>query len=269
MDETTLKELEQLFYEADLGLDVAKELTMKIKERSLKGAASNELLEETKKDLLRLLNGATKPLSNGNKPHIILVVGVNGSGKTTSIAKLAHQFTSEGKKVLLAAADTFRAAAVDQLQHWANVAGVDLIRGKPNGDPAAVVYDAITAALSRQADILIIDTAGRLQNKDHLMKELEKIRRTCQKLVPNAPHETLLTLDATTGQNGIDQAKTFNSITPISGLILTKLDGSAKGGIIVPIQKKLNLSVHYIGLGESIDDLEPFNPQNFINALFE
>lgn len=268
IDEETLKELEQTFYEADLGLEVAKELTVKVRERSSRGLNPDQLLEETKNDILKLLNTNGKAVLEG-KPHIILVVGVNGSGKTTSIAKLAHQLSSQGKTVLLAAADTFRAAAVDQLQHWAHVAGVELIRGKPSGDPSAVVFDAITAAKARGVDVLIIDTAGRLQNKDHLMKELEKIRRTCQKLVPESPHETLLTIDATTGQNGIDQAKTFHAITPVSGLILTKMDGSAKGGVIVPIQKKLNLSVHYIGLGEAIDDLQPFNAQEFVKALFE
>ncbi|MDB2614164.1 signal recognition particle-docking protein FtsY [Chlamydiales bacterium] len=267
IDETTLSDLEKLFYEADLGPDTAKALTLKVKERASKNSTPEELLAGTKEDLLELLS-LPNPEKQTTTPHVILIVGVNGSGKTTSIAKLANLLKKEGQKVLVAACDTFRAAAVDQLERWAKDIDIEIIKGFPNGDPAAVAYDALKAAIARNVDTLIIDTAGRLQNKDHLMKELEKIERICNKLLPGSPHDTFLTIDATTGQNGIDQAKTFNETTPLTGLILTKLDGSAKGGVIVPIQKQLNLSVRYIGLGETINDLEPFDSKNFVDALF-
>lgn len=272
IDEETLEGLERAFYEADLGVQTAIDLTQKVKELhakdpSLKG---EDLLAEVKKEIVRML---TPPTQNQQLPttlpHIVMVVGVNGNGKTTSVAKLAKRYKSDGKKVLVAAADTFRAAAVEQLSYWAEICGVDIVKGAPNSDPAAVAFDAVNAGKARNADVVIIDTAGRLHTKLPLMQELEKIKRSCRKFIAEAPHETLLVLDATTGQNAIEQAKTFNRYTPITGLILTKLDGSAKGGIVVSIQRQLNLPVKYIGVGEGIDDLEPFDPEVYVNALFE
>jgi fused signal recognition particle receptor len=200
---------------------------------------------------------------------VMLIVGVNGSGKTTSLAKLAHLLHSAGKKVLIGAADTFRAAAIDQLELWAKRIGVDIVKHQSHSDPSAVAFDAISAAKARGAEAVLIDTAGRLHNKTDLMHELAKIRRVCDKVCPGAPHETLLVLDATTGQNAIDQANTFHQFTPLTGLILTKLDGTAKGGIVVAIQRQLGLPIKFIGTGEGIDDLQPFDPQQFVKALFE
>lgn len=270
IDEETLENLERAFYEADLGVETAVDLTRKVKELHAEnpGLTGDALLEEIKKEIVRMLTPPSTPPLPATLPHIVLIVGVNGNGKTTSVAKLANRYKSEGKKVLVAAADTFRAAAVEQLTLWADKCGVDIVKGAPNSDPAAVAFDAVSAGKARQADIVIIDTAGRLHTKLPLMQELEKIKRSCRKFISEAPHETLLVLDATTGQNAIEQAKTFNRYTPISGLILTKLDGSAKGGIVVGIQRQLNLPVKYIGVGEGIDDLEPFDPEIYVNALF-
>ena len=200
---------------------------------------------------------------------VILFVGVNGVGKTTSIGKLAHQYKNEGKKVLLAAADTFRAGAIDQLVVWGERAGVEVVRGNAGGDPAAVVYDAVERAKNEQVDVLLVDTAGRLQNKVNLMNELEKIKRVIQRELPEAPHETLLVLDATTGQNAMVQAKQFKETTDVTGLVLTKLDGTAKGGIVLAIRNELHLPVKLVGLGEGIDDLEPFEPNDFVVGLFK
>jgi len=268
INDETLSQLYTLFYEADLGPKTAEELTQNVKERASKNQTLEELLEGTKQDLINKLsfkqiNGQDHPL------EVILVVGVNGSGKTTSIAKLANQLKKEGKKPLLGAADTFRAAAVEQLERWAQKVGVDIVKGRAQGDPAAVVYDTLEAAKSRGNDVVIIDTAGRLQNKHDLMQELEKMKRICNKLIPGAPHQILLTIDANTGQNGIDQAKVFHSVTPLTGLILTKMDGSAKGGVIVPIQEEIGVGVKYITLGEGVEDLQPFDPKNFVQELFE
>ena len=200
---------------------------------------------------------------------MILIVGVNGNGKTTSCAKLAKRYQTLGYTPILGAADTFRAAATEQLALWANRLQIELVKGLPGSDPSAVAFDTLKAALSRSKELVIIDTAGRLQTKTPLMQELEKIRRTCGKALPGSPHATYLVLDATIGQNAIDQAKTFTQFTPITGLILTKLDGTAKGGIILSIQKQLAIPVKYVGVGESLEDLEPFDPANFINSLFE
>jgi fused signal recognition particle receptor len=202
-----------------------------------------------------------------NRPTIVIVIGANGSGKTTSIAKLAHAFTSSGKSVLLAAADTFRAAALEQLDIWAQRLNVPLIKGVYNADPASVVYDAIHAAIARNIDILLVDTAGRLENRQNLLRELEKIQRSCQKACPGSPHEVLLVIDATIGQNGIEQAKAFHQAMGITGLILTKLDGSAKGGIVIAIQKQLGIPVKFIGIGEQLDSLVPFEPKTFVHSL--
>lgn len=274
IDESTLEQLEQLFYEADLGLQTSTELTQRVRDLYAKDPSLGPegLLKAIRDETTALLSKHPTSLieiSKENSPLVILVVGVNGNGKTTSVAKLAKYFQNAQKKVLVAAADTFRAAAVEQLEIWAKRVGVDIVKGAPKSDPAAVVFDAITAAKARHADVVIIDTAGRLHTKTHLMQELEKIRRICNKVHPNSPHETLLVLDATTGQNAIDQARIFHQFAPVTGLVLTKLDGTAKGGIVVSIYRQLGIPVKFIGIGETIDDLEPFQPAAFANALFE
>jgi fused signal recognition particle receptor len=274
IDEETLTKLEQLLYEADLGVQTAVELTNKIRALHKKNPSlkSEEILDEIRKSIALVLAQYPSKLveiPEGESPMVILVVGVNGNGKTTSVAKLAHRFQQEKKKVLIAAADTFRAAAVEQLAIWAERLNVEIVKGKSNSDPAAVAFDAVTAGKARSCDLVIIDTAGRLHTKTNLMQELEKIKRSCKKVSSNSPHEVLLVLDATTGQNAIEQAKTFHQFTPITGLILTKLDGTAKGGIIVSIQRQLGIPVKYVGIGEGIDDLEPFDPEKFTAALFD
>jgi fused signal recognition particle receptor len=274
IDDATLEQLEQLFYEADLGLQTATELTQKIQEIHRKQPDMNPdaLLAAIRSEMVAALTQHPNQLINVSKedsPMVILIVGVNGNGKTTSVAKLAKYFQAHQKKVLIGGADTFRAAAMEQLETWAKRLDIDMVKGSPKSDPAAVAFDAVTAAKARQADVVIIDTAGRLHTKTDLMQELDKIKRTCKKVNPSSPHETLLVLDATTGQNAIDQAKTFNQFVPISGLILTKLDGTAKGGIVISIYRQLGIPVKFIGIGEGIDDLEPFVPENFVNALFE
>jgi len=273
INESVLDQLEQLLYESDLGADYAQELTKMIRER-LKlnpDLSSDMIVEAIKNEILaglKKIEDAQQP-SAINTPHVILIVGVNGNGKTTSIAKLAHLYQNEQKKVIIGAADTFRAAAMDQLEIWANRLGVDMVKGHPKSDPSSVVFDAVTAGKSRGADVILIDTAGRLHTKIPLMQELEKIRRTCKKVIPESPHETLLVIDATTGQNGLDQAKTFHKYTPVTGLILTKLDGTAKGGGVIAIQRKLGIPVKYIGVGEGVDDLKPFIAEDFVSALFD
>jgi len=272
IDDETLEQLEQLFYEADVGLQTAAELTKKVKElyHSNPHLGSEGLLEGIQKELAAILsNHPTHIATTENLPLVLFIVGVNGNGKTTSVAKLAKKYKDAGNKVLIAGADTFRAAAMEQLEIWASSIGVDLVKGNSNSDPAAVVFDALTAAKARKADVVLIDTAGRLHTKTNLMQELEKMRRICQKVHPGSPHETLLVLDATTGQNAIDQARTFHQFVPISGLILTKLDGTAKGGIVVSIFRQLGIPVKFIGVGEGAEDLEPFHPNEFVKALFE
>jgi fused signal recognition particle receptor len=261
IDENSYVELEKLLYEADLGPSVAAELVQKIRIQK-----PEEVLPFLKSELLKIFPKETPPHCL-HTPHVILMIGVNGSGKTTSLAKLAHHYQKSGKKVLIAAGDTFRAAAVEQLETWAKKLDIDLIKSQSNSDPAAVAFDALAAAKARSADVVLIDTAGRLQNKTDLMQELAKLRRICQKQIPDAPHETLLVLDGTVGQNAIDQARTFHQFTPITGIILTKLDGSAKGGIAVPIQKELGLPVLWVGLGEGEEDLIPFDLNSYLDAL--
>ncbi len=273
LDEDALDRLEQLLYEADLGVETAGALASKIQEihQNNPGLTSEELLKALKTAVLEMLGSGETTLNTGaaGSPTVLLVVGVNGNGKTTSVAKLAKRLTLEGKKVLVGAADTFRAAAIEQLDSWARKIDVDIVKGQPGSDPAAVAFDAVTAAKARGSDIVILDTAGRLHTKTPLMQELEKIRRSCGKVIPGSPHEILLALDATTGQNAIDQAKVFNQFTPITGVILTKLDGTAKGGIVVSIQKKLGIAVKFIGVGEGADDLLPFNADAYVDALFD
>lgn len=273
LDEETLEQLERTLYEADLGVKMANELTQKIRDLHIRlpDSTPDELLKEIQRDIVAMMKVKT-PLERKNTtthPHVILVVGVNGNGKTTSVAKLAKLYQSQNKKVLLAAADTFRAAAMDQLERWAQKIGLEIVKGAPKSDPAAVAFDAVTAAKARDADVLIIDTAGRLHTKTNLMQELEKIKRSCHKVLPDSPHEILLVLDATTGQNAIDQASIFHKHTPITGLILTKLDGTAKGGIVLGIQQQLGIPIQYIGFGESVDDFQEFDVETFVHALFE
>lgn len=273
LDGDTLDQLEQLLYEADLGVKTAQDLTAKLQEVYQNNPAidAEGLLTALKEEIVKRLASQPAELHfapAGSGPTVILIVGVNGNGKTTTVAKLANRLKLEGKKVLLCAADTFRAAAVEQLELWSKRVGIDIVKGASGSDPAAVAYDAISAAKARDADVVIIDTAGRLHTKTPLMQELEKIRRSCKKLLPDSPQETLLVLDATTGQNAIDQAKTFHKFTPITGLVLTKLDGTAKGGIVLSIQKEVGVPVKFIGVGEGMEDLEVFDPQSFVDALF-
>lgn len=264
-DEHAFDELEQLFYEADLGPAMAAELVEKLRHFSKKNPNPESILPFVKNELLSLF--PTPPPIPRSCPHVILIVGVNGSGKTTSLAKLASYFRKDGKTVCIAAGDTFRAAAVEQLETWAKRVGADLIKSQSKSDPSSVVFDALTAAKARGTDVVLLDTAGRLQTKTDLMQELSKIRRVCQKVIPEAPHETLLVLDATLGQNALDQAKTFHQFTPITGIILTKLDGSAKGGIAAAIQREMKLPILWVGLGEGEEDLVPFDANSYVDAL--
>ncbi|EGO8498614.1 signal recognition particle-docking protein FtsY [Enterococcus faecalis] len=276
VDEDFFEELEETLIGADVGFDTSLKITealrQEVKLRNVKKPAQvqNTIIEKMV-DLYEEAgineNNAINLQPNGLT--VILFVGVNGVGKTTSIGKLAHQYKLEGKKVLMAAADTFRAGAIDQLVVWGERAGVEVVRGNAGGDPAAVVFDAVERAKAEQADVLLVDTAGRLQNKVNLMKELEKIKRVIQREIPDAPHEVLLVVDATTGQNAMTQAKQFKETTDVTGLVLTKLDGTAKGGIIIAIRNELHLPVKLVGLGEGINDLEPFNANDFAMGLFK
>ncbi|WP_430610820.1 signal recognition particle-docking protein FtsY [Enterococcus sp. DIV0876] len=275
VDEDFFEEVEETLIGADVGFDaamkIADALRQEVKLRNVKKTADvqNVIIEK----LVDLYGEAgvdeVNTLNMQPDLTVILFVGVNGVGKTTSIGKLAHQFKAEGKKVLLAAADTFRAGAIDQLVVWGERAGVEVVRGNAGGDPAAVVFDAMERAKAENADVLLVDTAGRLQNKVNLMNELEKIKRIIQRVDPSAPHEVLLVLDATTGQNAMNQAKQFKETTDVSGLVLTKLDGTAKGGIVLAIRNELHLPVKLVGLGEGINDLEPFDPNEFVVGLFK
>jgi len=266
-DPIFFEELEKLFYESDLGVSLSCELTEKIKELLKKdpNIKINDVLNIIKKELLKkTLQYQEIELK---KPHVIMIVGVNGSGKTTSIAKLAKYYQDLEKKVLLIAADTYRAAAVDQLEEWAKKIDVEIIKSLKGSDPSSVVFDGLSAAKARDIDIVIIDTAGRLHTKTNLMQELEKIKRVSNKVLGNTPHEIILVVDATTGQNGVDQAKIFNNYTPISSIFLTKLDGTAKGGIVLSIQKELKVPIKWIGTGEKFQDLTKFDAKKFLDDL--
>ncbi len=270
IDDDMLEELEELLITSDIGVQTAMALMKTIEKRAAKVKSPDELKQILKQEILTLLGEATPstPLESEAKPHIVMVVGVNGVGKTTTIGKLAAHATNQGRSVLIAAADTFRAAAIEQLAVWAERAGADLVRHKENSDPAAVAYDAIEAAVSRGTDTVFVDTAGRLHTKVNLMEEIKKIKRTISKKIPEAPHEILLVLDATTGQNALTQAKMFDEALDITGLALTKLDGTAKGGIVISICQSMQIPLHFIGVGESIEDLQPFDPDKFAEALF-
>lgn len=270
IDDETLDELEEILISADVGVNSTEEILDKLRER-VKEEKITDGEEATKvlKEILVEMIGESKPLVLSTEPSVLLVIGVNGVGKTTSIGKIANHLKTEGKNVILAAADTFRAGAIDQLQVWADRAGVDLVKQNEGSDPAAVVFDAISAAKKRRADVLIVDTAGRLHNKKNLMAELAKINRVIDRELPGCSRETLLVLDATTGQNAVNQAKEFKNCADITGLVLTKLDGTAKGGVVFSIKELLDIPVKYIGVGEQIDDLRPFDPTEFVNALFD
>jgi fused signal recognition particle receptor len=270
LDDDLCDELEDLMISADLGVAATTELIDQIRAAHKEGEIedASHVREYLKKELVRLLGESDTTIRKADQPPtVILVAGVNGSGKTTSIAKLAHHFNQNGQKVVLAASDTFRAAAVEQLDIWAGRIGVDIVKHQTGADPAAVTYDALEAAIARGADVLIVDTAGRLHTKKNLMVELEKIRRVMQKLKPDAPHEVILVLDATTGQNALEQARQFNEAIHVTGIFLTKLDGTAKGGIVVAVKRQINVPVKFIGVGETPEDIEPFDPLKFVEAL--
>jgi fused signal recognition particle receptor len=269
IDDDMLEELEELLVTSDIGVQTAMDLMENITKRASKISNPEELKAALKAHVLALLEDLPpQPPREEIKPRVIMVVGVNGVGKTTTIGKLAAKATARGERVLIAAADTFRAAAIEQLAIWAERAGADLVKHKANADPAAVAFDAMEAAVARGIDTVFVDTAGRLHTKVNLMEELKKIRRTIAKNIPGAPHEILLVLDATTGQNALSQTKLFNEAMGITGLAMTKLDGTAKGGIVLSICHSMNIPLQFIGVGEGIDDLQDFDPEQFANALF-
>lgn len=301
IDTALLEELEEILVMSDLGIDITMEVMDKVKKRSKQLSSADKLKEVFKEELkamfpdkMRNIDGNVKgratyddskldeqnnlSVDPGNissireafvKPRVVMVVGVNGTGKTTTLGKLALKYSAQGKKVLIAAADTFRAAAIEQLEIWAQRADVGIVKHKAGADPAAVAFDGVEAAIARKIDILLIDTAGRLHTQKNLMEELKKIKRSVSKRLPGAPHEVLMVLDATTGQNALSQAKLFNEAVNITALALTKLDGTAKGGIVVAVAKSMDIPIKYIGVGEGIDDLQDFDAELFVNALFD
>jgi fused signal recognition particle receptor len=273
IDQDLLEELEGLLFAADLGVKASAQLIEDVQERLKRGELQNleKVKDVIKQEILRILKAGEHPLSinfSQTKPFVFMVIGVNGVGKTTTIGKIAHHYSSEGKKVVIGAADTFRAAAVEQLEIWAKRAGADLIKQSKGSDPSAVAFDTIHAAKAREMDLVFIDTAGRLHTKVNLMEELKKVRRIIGRECSGAPHESLLVLDATTGQNAISQAMFFHEAIGVTGIALTKLDGTAKGGIIVGITQEMNIPIRYIGVGEGVDDLKEFNASEFVQALF-
>jgi fused signal recognition particle receptor len=272
IDRNTLDDLEATLISADLGSATTEQVLSRLREKADRKQIKNveELKRLLKDELLAILNSAySRPVSRvDGTPEVILVVGVNGTGKTTTIGKLSQVFRSQGKNVLLCAADTFRAAAIEQLEIWGQRTGSEVIKTKAGGDPAAALFDALQAALARKTDYVVVDTAGRLHTKTSLMAELEKMRRTAQRIIPGAPHETLLVMDATTGQNGLQQARLFTQSAGVTGIVLTKLDGTAKGGVVVAICRELGLPVRYVGVGEKAGDLLPFDPREFVDSLF-
>jgi fused signal recognition particle receptor len=278
IDPAALKHLETALLSADLGVKTTREILDAVKEKMDRNALSDtlQLKREIKTHVSRILqsaNGMHKDLgaSNGDNkgPRVIFIVGVNGAGKTTSIGKLANRLRQQNFNVVLCAADTFRAAAIEQLEIWAHRNGVEVIKQKSGSDPAAVVFDAMAAAKARNADVVLVDTAGRLHTKSNLMAELEKMKRTAAKVIPGAPHDVLLVMDATTGQNGLAQAREFTGAVGVTGIVLTKLDGTAKGGIVVAISRELGLPIRFVGTGEQINDMVPFDPETYASSLFD
>jgi fused signal recognition particle receptor len=266
VDVETLDALEELLIMADVGMAATDEIVEAVRKRARRGESLRDLVKE---EILKIFNDVNPLATDGARPHVMLIVGVNGTGKTTTVGKLANQIKGAGKSPLICAADTFRAAAVDQLQVWADRAGVDMVRAREGSDPAAVVFDALAASKARGRDTVLVDTAGRLHTRTNLMNELDKIRRVAEREVPGAPHEVLLVLDATVGQNGLAQAREFTNVAGVNGIVLAKLDGTAKGGVAVAIAHDLKLPIRYVGVGEGIDDLLPFTPSDYVEALFQ
>jgi fused signal recognition particle receptor len=266
VDVDTIEALEELLVSADIGIPATERIVTAVKARARRGESLRALVKE---EIRAIFDAVERPAPDGHKPHVTLIVGVNGTGKTTTIGKLANLLKSEGKQPLVCAADTFRAAAVEQLEIWATRAGVDIVRAKDGSDPAAVVFDAIQTGKARGRDPILVDTAGRLHTRVNLMNELDKIRRVAARAADGAPHEVLLVLDATVGQNGLQQAKEFTNVAGVTGIVLTKLDGTAKGGVAVAIAHDLKLPIRYVGVGEGIDDLIPFSPQDYVDAIFQ
>ena len=266
IDVDTLEALEELLLSADVGVPATERIVTAVRGRARQGESLRELV---KREIRQVFAGAASPAANGVGPHVTLIVGVNGTGKTTTVGKLANLLKTSGQKPLVCAADTFRAAAVEQLEIWARRAGVDIVRAGDGSDPAAVVFDAIQTGRSRGCDPILVDTAGRLHTRVNLMNELDKIRRVAARAAEGAPHEVLLVLDATVGQNGLQQAKEFTAVAGVTGVVLTKLDGTAKGGVAVAIAHDLKLPIRYVGVGEGIDDLIPFSADEYVDALFE
>jgi fused signal recognition particle receptor len=270
IDAGVLEELEYALITADIGSKTTSEILERIRERVDRKQVGDiaELKSLIREHLLEILQAAERPVPRvAEPPAVIMVVGVNGAGKTTSIGKLTRRLQSEGRSVMMCAADTFRAAAIEQLEIWAQRTGAELIRQQPGSDPSAVVFDALQAARARKTDCVIVDTAGRLHTKTNLMAELEKMRRTASRVIPDAPHEVLLVIEATTGQNGLEQARKFTESSAVTGIILTKLDGTAKGGVLVPLAEKFSMPVHFIGIGEKADDLRDFSAADFAKSL--
>ena len=266
LDVDTLDALEELLISADLGMAASANVIAAVKSQPRDGTSLRDLV---KREIRRIFNAADVPLVVNHHPKVVLIVGVNGTGKTTTVGKLANLLKSQGQRPLICAADTFRAAAVEQLEIWATRAGVDMVRAREGSDPAAVVFDAISSGKAKGRDPILVDTAGRLHTRVNLMQELEKIKRVAGREVPDAPHEVLLVLDATVGQNGVAQAREFMSAAGVNGIVLTKLDGTAKGGVAVAIANDLKLPIRYVGVGEKIDDLVPFSADEYVDGLFE
>ena len=266
IDLDTIDALEEALISADVGVAATERIIAAVRARRSRDGSLRDLV---KTEILSIPKGANVPAANGQRPHVVMIVGVNGTGKTTTVGKLARLIKESGQSPLICAADTFRAAAVEQLEIWARRAGVDIIRARTGADPAAVVFDAIAAGKARNRDTVLVDTAGRLHTRVNLMTELEKIKRIAAREVEGAPHEVLLVLDATVGQNGLAQAREFMTVAGVNGIVLTKLDGTAKGGIAVAIANDLKLPIRYVGVGEAIDDLVPFSPEEYVEALFQ
>jgi fused signal recognition particle receptor len=272
VDESSLDDLEFALLASDIGSQTSNEIIGNLRDRALRHSLANgaELKDALKDEIRRILDSVSAPVHHpAQPPEVILLVGVNGTGKTTTSGKLAALYRREGNSVLLCAADTFRAAAIEQLEVWAARSGVDLIKTRQGGDPSAALFDAATAAKARSTNVLLVDTAGRLHTKSDLMKELDKMRRTAEKVIPGSPHQTLLVIDATTGQNGLQQARLFTQAAHVTGIVLTKLDGTAKGGIVVAIARELGLPVRYAGVGEKLEDILPFDPAAFVDSLLD